>query len=203
MFGRSLIVPAIHPEQQLDSKTIRLSPKHLDDVSLWNSFLGGDDAALITIFDLHVNALYNYGCKIYPDRETVKDAVQDLFAELHQTRSRLNETNAIRFYLFKCLRRKLLRLKTKIESIRNIIFPAEKIEPSCEFFLITEQATQEQRDKVSAMVNTLSKRQHEAIFLRYYEDLPYDKIAEIMGINRQAVYNLIHQAIQELRAAFS
>jgi RNA polymerase sigma factor (sigma-70 family) len=45
----------------------------------------------------------------------------------------------------------------------------------------------------------LSKRQQEVIYLRFYVDADIDEIAEIMGLNRQSVYNLLHEGLKKLK----
>src|ERR1044072_6476462 len=90
-----------------------LRPAHMEDHLLWNSFRGGDEQALATIFDRYIKRLHNYGLKILNDRDLVKAAVQDLFIELWKNHSNLGETNSIKFYLYKSLRRKLIRIKIK------------------------------------------------------------------------------------------
>jgi RNA polymerase sigma factor (sigma-70 family) len=45
----------------------------------------------------------------------------------------------------------------------------------------------------------LSRRQQEVIYLRFYMDADTDEIAEIMSLNRQSVYNLLHDALRRLR----
>jgi RNA polymerase sigma factor (sigma-70 family) len=45
----------------------------------------------------------------------------------------------------------------------------------------------------------LSKRQQEAIYLRYYFDADIDEVSEIMSVNRQSVYNLLHDALKKLK----
>jgi len=49
------------------------------------------------------------------------------------------------------------------------------------------------------MLTKLTKRQHEAIFLRYFEELNCDEIASVMNLSKQAVYNLLHHALLELK----
>ena len=178
-------------------RVVKFHPEYLDDATLWNAFRSGDDAALITMFDLHARSLYNYGYKIAVDKEMVKDAIQDLFADLFQNRSGLGETNAIRFYLFKSLRRRLVRSKLRIRTFN--FFDFEQDSPSHEFVLISEQASEEQRNRVSVSISQLSRKQQEAIFFRYHEDLSYDQIAELMSIRKQTVYNLINGSIKILR----
>ena len=45
----------------------------------------------------------------------------------------------------------------------------------------------------------LSKRQQEVIYLRYYVDADIEEIAEIMSVNRQSVYNLLHDSLKKLK----
>jgi RNA polymerase sigma factor (sigma-70 family) len=45
----------------------------------------------------------------------------------------------------------------------------------------------------------LAKRQQEVIYLRFYVDADIDEIAEIMGLNRQSVYNLLHEGLKKLK----
>ena len=187
----------IFKSERLPARIVKFHPEYLDDATLWNAFRNGDDAALITIFDLHTRSLYNYGCKISDDKEMVKDAIQDLFIALFQSRAGLHETNAIRFYLFKSLRRRLVR--SKLRMGRFNFFDFEKSTPSHEFILISEQVAEEQRNKVSDSISHLSKKQQEAIFFRFHEDLSYDQIADLMNVRKQSVYNLINSSIKTLR----
>ncbi len=46
---------------------------------------------------------------------------------------------------------------------------------------------------------SLTKRQKEALFLRYYENFTYEQIAEAMQLELKSVYNLVSKAIDTLR----
>jgi RNA polymerase sigma factor (sigma-70 family) len=185
-----------------DSKMLVLRPDHMDDAALWTAFRNGDERAFMIIFDNFSKSLYNYGCKILPEKEIVKDAIQELFIELWKNRATLGETGAIKFYLFKCLYRKLLRIQSKNSKSIFVRFSSgmsEEILPSHEFFLIAEQISAEQREHLVALLDKLTKRQREAVFLRYFEELSFEKISGIMNLSKQAVYNLISQALEHLR----
>ena len=181
-----------------------LHPKHMDDLTLWKAFKSGDEKAFMTIFDRSTKPMYNYGCKVIGDGELVKDAIQELFIEVWQNRSRLGDTDSIKFYLFKSLRRKLIRLKAKSEKYHfgNLSVELnEDASPSHEFLLISEQIELEKKERVTSLLKTLTKRQHEAIFLRYFEELSCDQIAAVMELSKQAVYNLLHHALDQLKRA--
>lgn len=176
-------------------------PAYMNDSVLWDAFRGGDEKALVTIFNRFLQPLYNYGYKLNKDKELVKDTIQELFAELWQKRERLGETDSIKLYLFKSLRRKLNRLNSKLQKqiLKIVSLEQEHTTPSHEFALIAEQTSQEQRERVMAMLNKLTRREREVIFLRYFEELECSEIAQIMDLSKQAVYNLVHHALDHFR----
>lgn len=181
--------------------TLVFHPAYINEAALWGAFKKGDEKALISIFDRFANILYNYGVKIYNDGESVKDTVQDLFIELWKNRENLSDTDSIKFYLFKAVRYKLLRVK-RSRARRDFLHLSptdDGISPSPESFVIAEQTLSEQRARLMKMLGSLSPRQREAIFLRYFEEMNYDRIAGIMDMNKQSVYNLIHSGIYQLR----
>ena len=179
-----------------------LHPEHMEDLMLWNAFRSGDEKALVAIFDRFTKPMYNYGYKIFGDRELVNDGIQEIFIEIWRNRTRLGETDSIKLYLLKSLRRKLQRLKLKSDNRfirRSSSPPLDENCPSHEFVLIAEQTSQEKTERVMEMLKKLTKRQHEVIFLRYFEELNCDQIAAIMELSKQTVYNLIHQALDALK----
>lgn len=181
---------------------IILHPRHMDDLTLWRAFRSGDEKALLTIFDRFTRPMYSYGCKVIGDGELVKDGIQDLLIEIWQNRERLGDTDSIKFYLFKSLRRKLLRLKSKSRKPLSPGFLGEyeqETSPSPEFLLIAEQLSREKKEKAVNLLNSLTKRQQEAMFLRYFDELNCDQIAAVMELSKQAVYNIINRSLDQLK----
>ena len=181
---------------------IVLHPRYMDDIALWSAFRSGDEKALITIFERFAEPMFNYGFKITGDREMVKDAIQELFIEIWQNRSRLGDTDSIKFYLYKSLRRKLARMKAKSQKHIFGKFSLEydtEVTPSPEFIWIDEQLSLERTENLKAMLHTLTRRQQEIMFLRYFDELNCDQIAKVMELSKQAVYNLIHKSIAQLK----
>jgi RNA polymerase sigma-70 factor (ECF subfamily) len=54
-------------------------------------------------------------------------------------------------------------------------------------------------ERVLKILDTLSNAQSEAIRLRYFSDLTYDEIGAAMGITRNHVGVLLHQALARIR----
>lgn len=179
-----------------------MHPEHMKDFMLWRAFKSGDERALITIFDRFTKPMYNYGYKLVGDRELVRDVVQEFFIELWSKRAHLGDTDCIKSYLFKSLRRKLMRLKLRSERrfFEYLVQPLEEgCYPSHEVVLIAEQTSKEREQQVREMLSKLTRRQQEALFLRYIEELSCDEVAAIMKLSKQAVYNLIHHALKGLK----
>ena len=58
---------------------------------------------------------------------------------------------------------------------------------------------QKQKEVLLAALDELSPRQREIIYLRFYQNLSYEEIADIMDLNYQTSRNLLYKAIRSLR----
>ena len=174
--------------------------KKLNDASLWEAFKGGNEEAFKYIYDTKVYALYSYGHRITSDNGLVEDCIQDLFADLWEKKDRLSSTSCIKFYLFKALRRRLLRRLTQESRIKTDTFPEDfQIALSQEARLIAQQVSKARLERLSQAVERLSKRQKEIIYLKYYENLSFEEISATMAISVDATYNTLYKAMKSLR----
>lgn len=173
------------------------------DESAWKAFRLGNESAFIYIYERYFNVLYAYGLRIVGDSSVVKDALQDMFINLRERRSHLGDTDDIKFYLFKCLKRRLIKdfadwqgKKEGLEAIpEGIHFTL-----SHETQLIDQQLTVEIITKLNAAIAQLSPRKREIIYYSFYEGLSYRQIQEIMGLDsQQTTRNLMYKAIRYLR----
>ena len=53
------------------------------------------------------------------------------------------------------------------------------------------------------LLEKLPKRQHEAIYLRFYHNFSYEIIASMMNMNYQSVLNLMQRALKSIRKEYS
>lgn len=174
-----------------------------DDKLLWQAFKQGDKSAFSLLYQRYVRILISYGKKISQDEQTVEDAVQDLFFDLWQSRSRLSDVESARFYLFRSLRRKIHKsirpdqgLSDSWEITDEELLP---ISPAQETELINAEIAQWQTADLQAKIKSLPLRQYEVLVLYYYQDFSYEQIASILAINQQSVRNLLQRALQKLR----
>jgi RNA polymerase sigma factor (sigma-70 family) len=179
---------------------------HNSDQNLWIAFQAGDEQAYAALYTNYFSPLYRYGKKFTQDIELIEDCIQDLYVNLWKSRENLTVPESVKNYLFKSLRFiifKKLRFQEDFVHEEQVLedYTAE-VNPSLESVLIeaTEQA--EQKVKVENALKQLPKRQREAIFLKFYNEMTYQEIADVMDISVQAVYNLISKALMQLSHFF-
>ncbi|MPR33040.1 RNA polymerase sigma factor [Salmonirosea aquatica] len=181
-------------------------PKTKESLKQWEAFRRGDQQALADLFLNQYDTLYRYGHRLYGCEDLVKDCIQELFLKLWHRRDAVGAVVEVTPYLCKALRRSIidaLREGTRRYRIWN---PADEdrldVIFSHEDFLISQQIDQEQRQRLTRALNQLTRRQREAIHLRYFEDFEPYQIAQIMGLSDQSVYNLLYRSVQALRDNF-
>lgn len=169
---------------------------------LWSRFKDGDKDAFESIYRNHVRDLINYGYRITADGDLIKDNVQDLFIELWRSRENLSNVIEPKYYLFRALRNKLYRaLKGEsYVSLSEMKITADALSDEfVELAFIEKEQTALKKESLQQQINVLPVRQHEIIHLRFYHNLSYEGIAEVMGMNYQSVLNLMHRTIGNLR----
>lgn len=174
----------------------------MDEQNRWQQFLQGKQQALSEIFLSHHDDLFRYGLKLTGNQEMVKDCIQDLFLKLWKNRDRLKMVQSIKPYLFKSLRNHLidsLELQKAHLPITDESGEHFHLTYFQEDFVTNEIVSRETRQQVLDVINQLTERQREAIYLRYFQDLEFETIAQIMDMNVQSVRNTLHRAMQFMR----
>lgn len=167
----------------------------------WHRFCAGDREAFAEFANKNYAPLYHYGTRFTPDKGLIQDCLQDLFLEIWEKREDLHRITAIKPYLFQSLRNNLIRRLRK-QSLFSDILDYDDIffnNSSPESELIVSETDQLIHFKLRKAIELLPKRQREALYLRYYENLTYEEIAQVMGLQRQAVANYLQYGIQKLR----
>jgi len=172
----------------------------------WRRFKDGDIKALEGIYRLHADSLINYGLRITPDIDLIKDSIQDLFIELWKGRQHLADTDQPKFYLFRALRNKLSRALSQQSFVSEGEMQLSSNDLLTEYVELEiaarEQELQDRRT-LQQQLDKLPGRQQEVIYLRFYHNFPYEVIAATMSMNYQSVLNLVQRALKNLRAAYA
>lgn len=161
-----------------------------------------DKEQLVTSwFEQYANSFLKYGLQIKNDRELVKDVIQELFAGIWHSSENIWDIKSAKNYLFISFRRKLFKAiesEKKRQSVGAVNVIDETVPSNLELAVKREESDQ-LSSSIMQIVATLSQRQREIIFLRFYEELDLTEIGEIMGLNYQATRNLLYKAVKNLR----
>ena len=174
------------------------------DTLLWNDFIKGKEDAFRVIYMNHIQALYRFGCHFTDDKALIKDCIHDVFIDLNKYRSGLSKTNNIRFYLFKALKRKIIKSTQKRGIFGSI--DMEKLPfiytISAEDDLVENESEQLRYQHLNKAMANLSPRQKEAIYLKFVSDLSYEELGKVMRLNYQSARNLVFRGLEKLRTSF-
>lgn len=177
-----------------------------DDFQVWQAFKAGSEKAFDFIYDAHFSRLYRYGSRLCPDQDLVKDCIQNLFVALWKNKSHLGDVHSIQSYLGKSLRRSIFK---ELHSGKRHLRAGEPSEDyhaevafSPERMLIGEQVRQENSDRLQHAFLRLTKRQREAVLLRFYQELEYPAIAEMMSLKEvKYARTLVYRSLDALRVS--
>ncbi len=176
-----------------------------DDLGLARRAAAGDGAAFATLYDRHERRAYNLCYRITGSRDDAADATQETFLKVLERLPGLADRDlnfgayvltAARHASYDAIARR--RRATPSGEIPESAVPVGTggSEPERPEHQVLREAHQEE---IRAANESLPARQREALALRELEGLSYDEVAEIMGMNRNSVAQLISRARINLR----
>nr|WKN34896.1 RNA polymerase sigma factor [Tunicatimonas sp. TK19036] len=166
---------------------------------LWDRYRKGDKLAFEQLYYQHVNRLFDYGMRITRDTALVEDCIQDLFSDLWEKREQVNAVSSVTSYLLVSVRRRITRKlstqqKNALQTYSDFYCHSQDFHPQW-----SEHIDEEKLIHLRQAFSKLSDKQKEVIYLRFYNQLSYEDIAEIMSVQVKAIYKLMARAIQVLR----
>lgn len=170
-----------------------------NDIVLWQNFRGGNKQSLATLFEKHYPNLKQYGYKICGEEEVVKDNIQQLFLDIWLQKNP-PLVGSVQAYLIKALKYKLLKVIAYKQKNRLIeTHPDDAFEISRESFIIKNE---EDNLKIRTLIKAFTKlppKQREIVYLKYYLNLSYEDVCDVMNIQYQVARNQLSQAIKTIK----
>ncbi|MDR7128874.1 RNA polymerase sigma factor (sigma-70 family) [Algoriphagus sp. 4150] len=172
------------------------------DLETWKAFKSGSNSAFIFIYERYFDSLYSYGMRINGMEDLVRDAIHDVFLDLKNSSSSLGDTDSIKFYLFKCLKRRIYKELKTWSGLKQELASQDSfsITYSHEQTLIDKQIDLEMSQKINAAIAGLSQRKREAIYYVYFEGMSYLQVSELMELSDpKSARDLVYKALKCLR----
>lgn len=172
---------------------------------IWEGVKKGDQNAIGELYTLFIDSLFAYGASLTKDREYVKDCIHDLFLDLYKYRKGLSNTDNVKFYLIKSLRRKITR-KNNYKDIpfSKLFSDSHTVDRngfirSHEEDLIHNEILVEKKKKLNDALQTLTKRQRRGLFLKFTQKRTYKEISEALGVSIGSARTAVYRALKSFR----
>lgn len=197
-----------HNKDDLEDAPLTVTKKspsraHDQDQLLWDEFREGCDRAFAMLYQKTFMDLYQYGLKISPQKELVKDCIHDLYVDLWNKKEELKPVDNIKGYLLVALKRRLVNHFNRSKKIRpqGMTLEDKNIPISIcrEREIIEHQSLKEQKDRIFAALEMLTKRQRKALHLKFYHNYSNQEIAKELALDINSTYNLVSKAVKRLR----
>jgi RNA polymerase sigma factor (sigma-70 family) len=175
-----------------------------EDTSLIIQIRSGDYDAFTLLYNKYIRPLTQYGLKFTPDRCAVEDCLHDVFVWLWTNRLKLNIHSSVKSYLFKSVRTTILHWLQKQNRLQSLSTGDQQaytfeLQLTPETLFLHNEQQRQTRQQIEAVLLTLTAKQKEVIYLRFYEGLNFEDIAQNMSLSVKACYKLMGRAITVLR----
>ncbi|GAA0924090.1 SigE family RNA polymerase sigma factor [Virgisporangium aurantiacum] len=143
-------------------------------------------------------ALLRFAYLLTGDRHRAEDLVQEVLARVHQRWNRIERAEGAEFYVRTALVRQNISWWRR-RSARSEQPVAEVPETAAD----GSEHSLAARDEMWNLLATLPRKQRAVLVLRFYEDLPDDRIAALLGCSTVTVRVQASRALARLRATLS
>lgn len=155
-----------------------------------------------TIYKLYVDDLYSYGLHLGFDSDLVMDAIHNVFQKMLLNKN-LNYKTHTKPYLLRSIRNELLDEYKRAHKFSAYDSKTEvynfKLDVNVEDVMLKKESKTYLKNKIETVLNSLSPRQREIVYLRYTQDYSYEQISVVLGITVPACRNLVLKALKHLR----
>jgi len=173
---------------------------------LMEKLQAGDISAFEAIFQDYQRMVFKTAYLMTGRKEEAEDILQEVFVSVWRSRNTFNPkkgkliTWIYRITVNQCLSRRRKK-KPAILSLeeKSIDLPDMKPGEQLEEVLVTRL----EYERLMKAMNALDSKHRSVLILRYFNDLSYDEIAQIIGVPLGTVKSRISQALRSLRAQMS
>ena len=168
----------------------------------WQS---GDMSAFEALFQHYRGLVFKTAYLMSGNKEEAEDILQEVFVSVWKSRHTFDPTKGkLTTWLYRITinqsskHRKKQPVLISLDEARSDGFHLAETKSSelPEEFVMTKS----KYEKLTNALNSLDSKHRPVLVLRYFDDLSYDEIAQVLGIPLGTVKSRINQAISTLRA---
>jgi RNA polymerase sigma-70 factor (ECF subfamily) len=160
----------------------------------------GDLDRLEILFERYRDPMFDFFCRLTGNRTASEDLVQDVFVRVLKYRGSYRESNRFVTWMYQIARNARTDYFHKhapapeeavlFFQTHHIDTPGRQLEES------------EERELLQCALMRLSESNRELLILARYQEMKYEDIAELFGVEIGAIKARVHRAVKELREVF-
>lgn len=179
----------------LERKLCKQKEKRRDNCST-------NDMSLIqSLYDQYANDLLLYGLKMGFRKDVLKDAIHDIFYQMCRSPHRLKTIENPRLYLFSALKNQLININKA--GVKNFSTDFHEfnftVDVDSLHILIEEEERVILKEKINKLLELISDKQREVIYLRFFQEMSYEEIGIMLNMTPASVKNVVYKAIKKIR----
>jgi RNA polymerase sigma-70 factor (ECF subfamily) len=205
-------VHLLRPVRFSSKEPDRVAPdqdKSISDTELLRRYLAGDEGAFAALVHRYEKELYNFLARFTGDRALAEDLFQETFLQLHVSAATFDQARRLKPWLFTIAANKArdaLRRRTRHQAAPldatiagsaderttyGDLMPSD-VPPPEESLLNLED-----RRAVESIVSEMPEHLRTVLVLSYFSDLPYQEIADVLGVPLGTVKSRLHAAVRQ------
>ncbi|WP_083505395.1 RNA polymerase sigma factor [Pedobacter ginsenosidimutans] len=170
-------------------------------IALWEGTLRGNERDYAQLHAKLYPKLFVFTTRMLDDNDLVNDLLQDLFIKFWENREKIGTIRNVEAYFYRSARSIVLnhiRL-TKHREAKLTLMPVQGLVFSAEEIMVSNESDSLMKQQMVTALNSLPAKQREILTMRFYDELSYPQIADILKIRYQSVINHVYRAVQTLR----
>jgi RNA polymerase sigma-70 factor (ECF subfamily) len=159
--------------------------------------LAGDPNAFEQIFEQYKNLVYKTAFLMLENSSEAEDALQEIFLKAYRSLGTYNPSKgALSTWLYRITVNHCLNQRRKLRHAFKLTRPSSESEPSIGPSL-EEQLSDDQA--LQSALNRLSIKLRTVIILRFFLDLTYSEIAQVLDVPLGTVKSRLNLALNKVR----
>lgn len=160
------------------------------------------ERGLRIMMDTYQSKLYWYIRRLVVEHEIAQDILQDTFIKAYQHFYQFKQDSKLYTWLYRIATNEALQSLNKMKKMK-------KTDTDAEMYLINQVAenakhsTEEIQIILQKAIQTLPEKQKLVFTMRYYDELPYDEMSEILNMSVGTLKTNYHYAKQKIEEYIS
>lgn len=162
---------------------------HLDDIKLMELYKNGESMAFDIIYSRYHTKVFSYLTKRITDKNAVEDIFQSVFVKFHKSRMLFDSKYSVLQWIYTITRSEMLDALKKKKLI-EVEFKEE---------VLLESNQSNETELCIDSVQGLTDKEKSAINMRYYSELDFKEISEILKTSETNSRKIVSRGLQKIR----